>query len=96
MDFIRSKKSLFLIFCCLVALLYFTLPREEKIPLPLVEGKIVAARIAQLNLDRKRAAALLGNVLVIQWADFIADRVADGSERSRTVRYRNWSEARQF
>lgn len=38
MHFIRTKKSLFLIFCLLVALLYFTLPREERIQLPLVEG----------------------------------------------------------
>jgi nucleoside phosphorylase len=38
MDFIRTKKSLILIFCFLVALLYFTLPRSQRIQLPAVEG----------------------------------------------------------
>jgi len=38
MKLIRSKKSLFLIFCALVALLYFILPLEPRIQLPPVEG----------------------------------------------------------
>ena len=61
MNFIRSKKSLFLIFCCLVALLYFTLPREERLPLPLVEGNPMSLIyvFATSKSDGERLASLL-------------------------------------
>jgi nucleoside phosphorylase len=61
MSFIRSTKSLFLIFCCLVALLYFTLPKEEKIPLPLAEGNPMSliCVFAASKSDEQRLASLL-------------------------------------
>ena len=61
MSFIRSKKSLFLIFCCLVALLYFMLLKEEKIHLPLVEGNPMSLIyvFAASPSDGKRLASLL-------------------------------------
>ena len=61
MSFIRSKKSWFLIFCCLVALLYFTLPREERIQLPLIEGNpmsLIYVFVASQS-DGKQLASLL-------------------------------------
>jgi len=61
MDFIRSKKSLFLIFCCLVALLYFTLSMEKRIQLPPVEGNPMSLIyvFAASPSDGKRLASLL-------------------------------------
>ena len=61
MDFIRTKKSLFLIFCLFVALLYFTLPREARIQLPLVEGNPMSLIyvFAASKSDGERLASLL-------------------------------------
>ena len=61
MSFIPNKKSLFLIFCCLVALLYFMFLREERKPLPLVEGNPMSLIyvFASSKSDGERLASLL-------------------------------------